>query len=121
MEERVKIVQGTDRKIIVRLEDKIGDAWDLTEVDEVTACFKLADGTRLEKTLTGGGIEIVNNKPMNGKIAIFLTDTDTQLMKVSDPLKKTFSSFEVILDDTNAGDTQIVQFKDALEIIKRLC
>jgi hypothetical protein len=116
--EKVKIVQGTDRKIVVRLEDSIGDAWDLSDVDEVTATFRLADGSQLVKKLSLNEVEIVGSKPMNGKIAIILTDTDTANMKVSDNLKKTYSSFEIILDD--GQDTQIVQFKDSLEIIKRL-
>lgn len=118
LDKKVKIVQGSDRKIVVRLQDALDDAWDLTNVDEITAYFKLADNSILEKTLTGGGIEILNNKPANGKIVIKLTDADTLLMKVSDPAKDSFSSFEVkIVED---DDDQIVQFEKDLYIVKRL-
>ena len=115
---KVKIVQGTDRKIVVRLENSIGDAWDLTEVTDITACFKLTDGTTLKKQLTVSGLTILNNKKMNGKVVIQLSDAETLGMKISDPLKSLYGSFEIELDE--GTDRQIIQFKDSLEIVKRL-
>lgn len=108
----LNIVQGEDRLITVRLEDENQDAVDLSPFDEITASFKRADNTLLEKKLTLAEITIPSAAPQNGKIQIILTDTDTASLKVGK------IDFELILDD--GTERKIIQFKEQIEIKKRL-
>lgn len=106
------IVQGEDRLITVRLENENQDAIDLTPFDEITASFKRADNTVLEKKLSLGGVTIPGSAPQNGKIQIGLTDTDTAALKAAK------IDFELILDD--GTERKIIQFAQQIEVKKRL-
>jgi len=106
------IVQGEDRLITVRLEDENQDAINLSPFDEITASFKRADNTVMEKKLSLAEIVIPGAAPQNGKIQIILTDTDTAALKAAK------IDFELILDD--GTERKIIQFPGQIEVKKRL-
>lgn len=106
----VKIVQGEDKSINLRLRDENGDPFDITGADPLKAIFKKTDGTLLEKGI-GTGVAIVNGPA--GKLTVDLEDADTSALKVGE-----FQDFEV---EINIGsDKTIVQFQKSLTVKKRL-
>lgn len=106
----VKIVQGEDKTVNLRLRDENGDPFDITGATPLKAIFKKTDGTLLEKGL-GTGVVIVNGPA--GKLTVDLEDADTALLKVGE-----FQDFEV---EINIGTAKtIVQFQKALTVRRRL-
>lgn len=110
----ITIIQGEDKNIIIKIQQEDGDAYDLTNVTEMTACLKNADGTSLNKTQTGGAITIVDSAPQNGKIKVRLEETETALLKVGEEL-----DMELIVDES--GEKKILQFIGELTVLARLC
>jgi len=109
----ITIVQGEDVDVIIRFELENEDAFDLSTVTAIEACFKKTDGTSLVKTL-GSGVEIVGAQPQNGKIKISLTDAETSLLKIGQKQHIEVKLSEGIKD-------KIVQFPNELEVKARLC
>jgi len=110
---RPEIIKGSDRTLRVTIRYTNGDPVDLTNKDEITACFKKEDGTSLEVTLTGGAVVKVGN-PLLGKIDITLTDTETSLLEASQK-----ANFKVILDEGTTRD--IVRFTQQIDIFEGDC
>jgi hypothetical protein len=110
----VTIIQGEDKNIIVKIQNEDGDAYDLSNVTEMEACFKNADGSTLTKTQTGGAITIVDSAPQNGKIKIRLEETETALLKKGEEL-----DMELLIDES--GEKKILQFIGELKVLARVC
>lgn len=108
----LNIIKGSDREITVRITLKeTGEPFDLTGVDEITALFRKADESVLQKTMTGGAISILS--ACAGKIKILLTEADTASLKVGEA-----QSFEI---EVEVGSiTSIVQFVETLNVIDRV-
>lgn len=109
----LELVQGEDIEFEIKLEDESQDAYDLTSATEITFSVKKADGTTLAKTLSAGAISIVNSLPVNGKIKVALTDTDTNLLKASAD-----QDMELLIDE--GTNRKIVQFLKQLKVNKRV-
>lgn len=109
----LELVQGEDIEFEIKLEDESQDAYDLTAATEITFSVKKADGTTLSKTLSSGAISIVNSLPVNGKIKVALTDTDTNLLKASAD-----QDMELLIDE--GTNRKIVQFLKQLKVNKRV-
>lgn len=109
----ITLVQGEDVEIIIKFELENEDAFDLTTVTAIEACFVKADNTSLVKTL-GAGVEVVGALPQNGKIKISLSDADTNSLKVGSK-----QHIEVKLSEGTKD--KIIQFPNELEVKKRLC
>lgn len=109
----LKLIKGEDKEIFVKFEYEDGKVYKLNSVTEIKAIFIKDDGTKLEKTQTGGHIEIVDSTPQNGEIKISLTDADTALIKKGDK-----QSFEVELHE--GTKLSIVQFKEELQVLTRI-
>lgn len=107
----VKVIQGEDKVINLRLRDENGDPFDISTATLIKAIFKKADGTLLTKQTGGSGVSIVNGPA--GKLTVDLDDSDTILLKVGE-----FQDFEVEI--TIAGEVTIVQFQKAFTVKKRL-
>ena len=110
----ITIIQGEDKDIVVKFEKENGDAYDLSNVTEIEACFKNTDGTTLKKLLTTTGVSIVGGLPQNGKISGRIEETESALLKKSDS-----ADMEVLLDES--GDKKIIQFLGQLKVISRVC
>ena len=110
----ITIIQGEDKNVVVKIEQEDGDAYNLVNVTEMTACLKNADGTSLEKTLTGGAITIVDSAPQNGKVSIRLEETETALLKKGEEL-----DMELIIDES--GEKRILQFIGEIKVLARVC
>lgn len=110
----ISLIQGEDKTFIVKIQTSNGDAYDLSNITEIDACFKNTDGTNLNKTLTGNAITIVDSAPQNGKIRIRLEETETALLKKGSEL-----DFEILLDES--GEKTILQFLAQLEVLARVC
>lgn len=109
----IKIIQGEDRSITVKLKDGNGADFDLTLYDSVEACFKGTSGS-ITKSLGSGIIKETPNEC--GKITISLEDADTLLLETGT------QSFEVIIDDLSETDKKrIIQFENSLNIVERIC
>jgi len=115
----VKIIQGEDKLVTVRLLQEPGSAdiicgepVDLSAVTEISVCFDQTNGSKLFKTLTGGGITIVNADA--GKFTITLTDVETALLK-----EVIMATLEVTLDE--ASDRTIIQIPNAFEVVAKIC
>lgn len=112
MSAKINIVQGEDMTVTVRIATESGDPYDFTGFTEVSAVFTKTDGTCLTLTETGGDITVV--LPItSGKVEISLTDADTLL------LASGTNGFELIID--KGTDRRIVQFKNSLNVLERLC
>jgi hypothetical protein len=74
----VKIIQGEDRVLTVRLKNSDGSSYDLTGKTEITACFIGTSGT-ITKLLTATQIAVVGSDDC-GTITVSLTDADTALL-----------------------------------------
>lgn len=109
----LELVQGEDIEFEIKLEDESQDAYDLTAATEITFSVKKADGTTLSKTLSSGAISVVNSLPVNGKIKVALTDTDTNLLKASAD-----QDMELLIDE--GTNRKIVQFLKQLKVNKRV-
>lgn len=109
----LELVQGEDIEFEIKLEDESQDAYDLTSATEITFSVKKADGTTLAKTLSAGAISVVNSLPVNGKIKVALTDTDTNLLKASAD-----QDMELLIDE--GTNRKIVQFLKQLKVNKRV-
>ena len=107
---------GEDKDLILRLilcPSKI--PYDLSVIgggDELTAKFKAADGTCLEKKLSLSEIEILS--AIAGQIKVKLTAADTILLEPGE--KK---SFEVEI--FNDSKTRVSLFNKKLNVLTRVC
>jgi hypothetical protein len=110
----VNIIQGEDKNIVIRIQEQDGDAYNLVNVTEMTACFKNADGTNLEKTQSSGAITIIDSAPQNGKIQVRLEEGETALLKKGDE-----QSMELVVDES--GEKRILQFIGEINVIARVC
>jgi hypothetical protein len=75
----LKIIKGEDRTVTVLLKNSDGTAYDLTSFTEIKACFNNDAGGTIEKLQTTSGVSVVGSADC-GKIAILLTDTDTDAL-----------------------------------------
>lgn len=113
---RINLVQGEDVTITVRISTEDGDPYDFTGYTEVTAVFTQAAGTCLSKLETAGDITVV--LPItSGKAEISLDDADTLSLETGT------TGFELIIDKGAhpGGERRIVQFKNSLNVLERLC
>ena len=113
---RLNIVQGEDKDITVRLSLETGDPYDLSSVTAISAEFPAAAGGCV--TITGvspfNAAPIVIESPStSGKITLTLSDTETAL------LASGTSHIELIIDE--GTDRKIIQFKNSLNVLERLC
>ena len=123
IQEFIEIVQNEDRMLIVTLQDKDGNRFDITDAEEIIARFQKTDGAILTKKLTPtivveppsttpGGITIVSGP--GGQLSIELLAADTALLKKVDR-----GDFEIVLT-LDGGDIRIVQFEDKLTVKEQL-
>lgn len=113
---KLNIVQGEDKEITVRLTLESGDPYDLTGITAISAEFPASAGGCV--TITGvspfNAAPIVIETPAtSGKLTITLNDTQTAL------LASGTSHFELILE--KSSDKKIVQFKNSINVLERLC
>lgn len=112
----VEIIKGGIKNLIVKINDgSTGtppDPLDLSTVTEITTCFKNEDDTELMKSLTGGGITVLN--PFIGKIQIALTDAETALLAEVDS-----ETLEIAVD-LGAGPIKL-QISNAYSVIPSIC
>jgi len=85
---------------------------DISTPTALKACFKNEDGTTLEKTI-GSGVTVTNGP--SGKATIDLDETETAALNAG-----IAQSFEMELEKP-AGNTQIIQFVEAIDVIERVC
>jgi len=115
----VTIVQGEDKRLVIKLRDSAGDPFDLTSYvggspDDIWFCVKKADETVLQKKFTLGEITLVGSAIL-GKLQVKLEETDTPDLDAG-PL-----GFEITLISAGGTDYNVIQFPDALTIVERLC
>jgi hypothetical protein len=109
----VTIIQGQDKKLDIQISHEVsGKPFNLSNISEIKACFRRTDGNHLLKRLSESDIEIIN-APL-GELKIILKSTDTAV------LKDGIASFEIEFVQ-DAEEVEIVQFKDSLDIKKRIC
>jgi hypothetical protein len=113
MLEVIDIIKGEDKKIFVQLVNEENKVYKLNLLTEAKAIFIKDDGTKLEKTLTGGAITIVDSEPANGELMIELSDADTSLLKVANE-----TNFELEIHES--AQKTIVQFLKQLNVLKRI-
>lgn len=106
----VKVVQGEDKIIDLKIRDENGDPYDLTGYSAIEAKFKNTDGTLLTLAV-GTGVTVVS--AILGRIQLSLTDLQTAELKAGD-----FMDFEVKI--TIGTSTQIVQFLRMLSVKKQV-
>ena len=110
--ETVKIVQGEDRVLKLRLrsptcEDET-EPFDLTGNTEIEVRFKKQDGTTLSKLKTTGGVVVTNL--ILGKFDVVLSDAETALLKIGSR-----QSFTVVVD---IGTTRrVINFDSVLTVV----
>ncbi len=116
----VEIIQGSDRPLEIQLmEEDCGSikVFSLANMTEIKAIFKKTDGTKLEKTNSGGGVEVVSSP--DGEIKVKFEQSETMELK-----KGQCQSFEVeVTKSLDAGattDTYIWQFEKVLTVKGRL-
>jgi len=116
----VEIIQGSDRPLEIQLmEEDCGSlkVFSLANMTEIKAIFKNADGSKLEKLQTSGGITVVSSP--DGEIQIKFEQAETSLLKIGK-----CQSFEIeVTKSLDAGattDTYIWQFENVLTVKGRL-
>lgn len=107
---QTRIVKGSYRVLIVRLELTNGDPYDLSTATQITARFQRQDNTILQKNLSSG-VSILSAG--GGKIQINLTEIDTASLMVGNAM-----SFEIDID-VNTVRT-IVLANQSLQVVNRL-
>jgi hypothetical protein len=113
----VKIIQGEDKTITVRIDGESGDPVDLTNLTEASACFKLTDRTFLDVLLssaTANGSQISVVSAVLGKLQIALQDTDTATFSPG-------SSITLELTLTLDGAIRKIQIPRAYEVVGSFC
>ena len=110
----ITIIQGEDKNIYVKIEESNGDAYNLSSLTEVEACFKKSDGTNLVKKMTEGAVSIVDAAPQNGKLKVRLEEDETAELK-----KGAEQDIEILLDES--GEKNILQFLGELTVLARVC
>jgi hypothetical protein len=114
----LNVIRGSDREFVIKVSIQnpcdaaaCGDPFDLTGVTEIKALFRKTDETVLTVTKTATDITVLSATA--GKIKVFLSDTNTALLKVGDA-----QSFEI---EIQVGTiTSIVQFRDILNVVDRV-
>ncbi len=114
----VEVIQGEDKKLVIKLRDSAGDPFDLTPYvggapDDIVFCVKKSDDSKLELKLSTSGVTVLS--AVLGKIQVDISDTDTAAL-ASGPL-----GFEIELIMNTGADKDIVQFVDALSVVERVC
>ena len=80
--EFLRVVQGEERTLPLRIERSNGASFSLTGVTEITARFKNTDGTVLSKTLTSGAIVVVDAPA--GRYTVLLSEIETAALRAGD-------------------------------------
>ena len=91
---------------------KDNDVYDITNITEISSCFKAADGSIISVLLSVG--EIVISSALGGKGTITVPKGKTMLIKPS-----TQSLTVIRTDSTGKEFTHVIE--DLLEITKRPC
>lgn len=107
--EFTQVVLGEDRDIALRIVGADHTNYDLTGVAEITALFKKADLTLLQKKFTLTQIDVVD--AINGRILIHLLQADTALLRVGDR-----QDFTLVID--KAGKRRKVNYLRALSVAR---
>lgn len=113
-----EVIQGEDKTLTIKLRDSDGDPIDLTPYvgglpDDIVFCIKRADETSLELKLSTTGVTVLS--AVLGRIQVVISDTETALLEIG-PL-----GFELELIKSGGTDKNIIQFKEALEVVERVC
>lgn len=108
----VKIVQGEDRDISIRLQlSPNNEPFDLQGTTDARVRFQKVDFSILEKSLTTG-VQLLDPLVL-GKIRVHLTDADTLLLRPGE-----FQDIEVEI--TKGTETTICQLREVLTVQARL-
>lgn len=108
----IKIVQGEDRTLKIRLKDENGDAYDLTGQTEISAELQNSSGGCVTKTVTGGDVAVDGSDDC-GVILVTLDEVDTAALIVGK------GNMEIVID--KGTDRRIVQLKNSFEGVERIC
>lgn len=121
MADPVIIQQGSDIPLVFRLQSRTTmDPIDISAASEIEAIFHNADGTCLHKTLTGGGIVVING-PI-GKFQANITEAEGLLLESTDQtdadtILESLQSVEV--NTTILGKKQTINFPKSLNVVPR--
>lgn len=105
------IIKGADVTLTIVIRNTNGDPLDLTGATEITARFRKANKTALEKKLSEVSVSVAS--AINGRISIELTDQDTDALN---PMPN--APIEVWIDFGTLR--RIAQIRSGLNVIERL-
>lgn len=110
VQQPIKIVQGEDKLIDIKIRDEKNDPFDLTGYTTIAAKFKKADNSLLSLAI-GSGVTVLS-APL-GRIQVLISDTQSATLKLGE-----FLDFEVQI--TIGTTTRIVQFLRMVHVRKPL-
>lgn len=105
------IYKGADAALDVSLQDENGNAYDLTGTTALSAFFKNANGTILEKELLSG--VVIGSPEINGKLTITLTEIETATLPAG-------RNQSIELEISVGADIKIVQLLNSFDVVARL-
>jgi len=84
---KINITRGENKVFTIRAKDKNGDAFDLTNFDQVKVCLPLEGDSKLEVTEVAnanGSVAEIQTPLSDGKIQVTLNYVDSETLKVAD-------------------------------------
>ena len=114
-ENKVTIIVGEKIDLELMIVDDDNRPKDLTGFDEIIFCIENADGSVLEKKLTGVDELIVTNLVL-GEFKVFLLRADTLLLAVEEN-----QSFDVRITNSTSGEDRTIKFERVLNIEAKAC
>lgn len=113
-----EVIQGEDKKLVIKLRDSAGDPWDLTPYttglpNDIVFCIGRADDTMFQLKLSTAGITVTS--AILGRLELTIPDTETLLLELG------ALGFELELIKSAGADKNIIQFPEALNVIERVC